>query len=287
LRGHATRPETVQPPPAATLPEPPQAPTPNVELDLYAAPPPAQWGESPVWALPDVVGAAPAARPAPTAIARRRVDPQVASKLLASGMRERDREIGFELPAANTVASVIAANVRRNTPSAAFATFTAHIGSDGRVSDVRIAAFSKGTVDQWNAAAAAAKTALGKRTFNMHGPFASGAQVTVKVTKCVQKPSGAGCKRRQTKPPPEKPRWPFAPPATNERLIGNAKQLDPIDYPLETDIAMPRLRLGPGVSGGSMLSGTFDVSDIGATEQLVVGVTIEVTPITALQGARL
>jgi hypothetical protein len=146
----------------------------------------------PVWSPPSGGGAA---APAPTAVPRPVLDREIATRLLAGSMNERDRSLGLTLPAAGNVASALAAAVRTALgPTAGSATFMAILTPSGKVLGIRALAWNGGTQDAWTSAGRAAAASLSGRTFSMVAPFDNGAVVWVDVVSSFVLPSGASAR---------------------------------------------------------------------------------------------
>jgi hypothetical protein len=248
-----------------------------------------------------IPGAMPplAGTPAPSHVAPRTTDPDVAGKLLARAQRQRDKVNGIDVSAGSTIAAALADSSRQFVPGVSRGLLRASIGSDGKLRGIEVLTFSDGTVQQWQRAARRAEERLAGRSFHLPSDFAHGAAVTVRVTSNLQLPSGSGRSRehRRVAPAPiplelesQKPRWMFEPrygSRTPLRLRGRS-------YPLETDISLPRIQMGDfpedgelsskpysfGSSSGAAVRGTFDVSDIGAHPQRIVDISFVTEPLT-------
>lgn len=192
-RATARGPHAQEPLPAAT---PSSAPR---EYDGPAPPVPMGAGSTsilrglpgmagPLW-VPPAGGAAP---PAPTTSPKPAPDREVATRLLAESMNERDMSLGLTLPAAGNVASALASAVRTALgPAAGSGTFVAILTPSGKVLGIQAIASKGGTADAWASAARAAAASLSGRSFGMEAPFENGAVVWVDVVSSLVLPSGA------------------------------------------------------------------------------------------------
>ncbi|WP_437590660.1 hypothetical protein [Sorangium sp. So ce1000] len=175
----------------------PPAPAPSSEYDgppIVEAPRGVTGiGGAPVWQLPGVLPDRAAPKPAPTApTAPREVSMDKAGELLREAMRDRDKRLGLELPAAGTVASVVAEAVRAaETPATARAVFEVHLSGTGAVLGVRALSSTAGAAALWARVASEAAAQLAGRVLAMTAAFAKGAKVYVTVNSSVQMPSGA------------------------------------------------------------------------------------------------
>lgn len=169
--------------------------------DEYGAPPPAVPGVGagipgiggPAWAIPGVIPEAGRPRPAPTTVGPApEVDRKIAGKLIADVMREKDRQLGLDLPGAGTIATVVSDVVRGSgTPDVARATLEVRIAPGGRVSSVRVVRSSAGNAGDWSAVAGAVSGRLASRQFTLPESYAAGAIVMVEVISQLQKPDGS------------------------------------------------------------------------------------------------
>lgn len=174
----------------------PPAPGPSSE---YGGPPTevprgvAGLGGAPVWQLPGVLPDRAPPAPAPTApTAPREVSADRAGELLREAMRDRDKTLGLDLPAAGTVASVVADAVRSaETPATARAVFEVQLSGTGAVLGVRALSSTAGAAALWARVAREAAAQLAGRVLAMTAAFAKGAKVYVTVSSSVQMPSGA------------------------------------------------------------------------------------------------
>ncbi|WP_434045352.1 MULTISPECIES: hypothetical protein [Sorangium] len=147
----------------------------------------------PVWQLRGVLPdqAPPAA--APTAPpARRETSMDRAGEVLRETMRDRDKTLGLDLPAAGTIASVVADAVRSSeTPATARAVFEVQLSGAGLVLGVRALSSTAGATALWALVAREAAARLAGRALAMTSAFAKGAKVYVTVSSSVKMPSGA------------------------------------------------------------------------------------------------
>ncbi|WP_438026957.1 hypothetical protein [Sorangium sp. So ce233] len=185
---------------AAPLPEGPAAPPVTAPSTEYGGPPSAEGPPRvagldgvPVWQLRGVLPdqAPPAA--APTAPpARRETSMDRAGEVLRETMRDRDKTLGLDLPAAGTIASVIADAVRSSeTPATARAVFEVQLSGAGLVLGVRALSSTAGATALWALVAREAAARLAGRALAMTAAFAKGAKVYVTVSSSVKMPSGA------------------------------------------------------------------------------------------------
>lgn len=150
-------------------------------------------GAGPLWATPGMIPEAGKPKPAPTTIAAARpTDPKLPGRILADTMREKDRQLGLDLPGAGTIASVVREAVRgSNTPDFSKATFEVRIAPGGRVTSVKVLSSSAGVMGDWNAVASAVSGRLSSNNFPLPESFAAGAIVTVNVVSQLQMPDGS------------------------------------------------------------------------------------------------
>lgn len=146
----------------------------------------------PVWQIPGMLpdrAQAPRAPTAPTPQRETRVDK--ANEVLREAMRSKDKELGLDLPAAGTVATVLADAVRAaSTPDTARATFEVRLSGAGQVIEVRALSSTAGAADLWAQVARAAAVRLAGRALAMTTAFAKGAKVYVTVSSAINMPSG-------------------------------------------------------------------------------------------------
>lgn len=181
--------------------EGPVAPPPPAPSSEYDGPPSAPTtqrgvaglGGAPVWQLPGVLPDRAPPPPAPTApTAPREVSADRAGEVLREAMRDRDKTLGLDLPAAGTVASVVADAVRSSeTPATARAVFEVQLSGTGAVLGVRALSSTAGAAALWARVAREAAAQLAGRVLAMTAAFAKGAKVYVTVNSSVQMPSGA------------------------------------------------------------------------------------------------
>lgn len=146
-----------------------------------------------VWTMPGVLPDRGGSAPAPTAPpAPKVVDRDIAGKLLRGELKSRDKDIGIDLPAAGTVASVLGAAVRSiETPNEGRASFAVRLSPTGKVLEVKLINTSAGNREVWERAAKAAAAQLASRSLAMTGEFSSGAMVYVNVSSVLTMPSGS------------------------------------------------------------------------------------------------
>ncbi|WP_437999135.1 hypothetical protein WMF26_03485 [Sorangium sp. So ce185] len=173
------------------------APAPPSEYDgppsAEAPPGVAGLGGVPVWQLPGVLPDRAPPPPAPTAPpAQREVSMDRGGEVLREAMRDRDKTLGLDLPAAGTVASVVADAVRAaETPETARAVFEVQLSGAGAVLGVRALSSTAGAAALWARVAREAAAQLAGRVLAMTAAFAKGAKVYVTVSSSVKMPSGA------------------------------------------------------------------------------------------------
>ncbi|XXX77947.1 hypothetical protein WMF30_04135 [Sorangium sp. So ce134] len=176
-------------------PAAPPAPTAEYEGPPSAEGPPgvAGLGGVPVWQLPGVLPDRAPPPPAPTKpAAPREMSMDRASEAVREAMRDRDKTLGLDLPAAGTVASVVADAVRAaETPATARAVFEVQLSGAGAVLGVRALSSTAGAAALWARVAREAAAQLAGRVLAMTAAFAKGAKVYVTVSSSVKMPSGA------------------------------------------------------------------------------------------------
>ncbi|MGK4007613.1 hypothetical protein WMF31_33640 [Sorangium sp. So ce1036] len=182
-------------------PEAPAVPAPSTGHDEYGGPPSADGrpgvaglGGVPVWQLPGVLPERAAPPPAPTAPPAPRETPaDKAGEVLRQAMRDRDKTIGLDLPAAGTIASVVADAVRAaaDAPATVRVVFEVHLSGAGLVLGVRARSSSAGAAAVWAQVAREAAALLAGRALAMTAAFAKGAKVYVTVSSSERMPSGA------------------------------------------------------------------------------------------------
>ncbi len=146
----------------------------------------------PAWSIPGVVPDMGRPAPAPTVAPKPTVDPKIATKVIASAMKEKDKGLGLDLPAGGTVASSVRQAVQATeTPPESRATFEVRLSPTGQVLSVRVASSSGGTSETWARAAKIAQASLAGRTLAMTSPFAKGAVVYVNVQSLLTLPDGS------------------------------------------------------------------------------------------------
>lgn len=146
----------------------------------------------PAWSMPGVIPDMGRPAPAPTTSPRATFDPQRATKVLTDVLKEKDKEIGLDLPAAGTVASTVASVVRStNTPTEGRATFEVKLSPTGQVLSVRVTSSTGGSAGDWAAAAAAVKASLAGRALGMTAAYAKGAMIHINVTSALTLPDGS------------------------------------------------------------------------------------------------
>ncbi|HVK69495.1 MAG TPA: hypothetical protein VM694_33790, partial [Polyangium sp.] len=149
---------------------------------------------SPIWAVPGVVPGAPAARPAPTTIeAPRPVDSDIASRVIAGTLHNKDKSTGIDVPAAGVVASTIASAVRGSAVKDARATFEVKLDAQGKVEGVRLVSTTDANANHWTGVVEAVKSGLSARSLQM-GPDKQGVTIVVKIESKVQYPAGSTVK---------------------------------------------------------------------------------------------
>lgn len=198
--GKVTPPEPREPGPEPP-PEAPTAPAPTAAPpDEYGSPPDPDGvagvpglGGAPVWQLPGVLPDRMPSQAAPTVAPPGPLTPtDKAGQLLRQVMQAKDKARGLDLPAAGTVATVVADEVRSSdTPETARATFEVSLSGAGQVLGVRATSMTTGAADVWARVARAAAARLAARKLAMPSTFAKGAKVYVSIVSAVKMPSGA------------------------------------------------------------------------------------------------
>lgn len=150
-------------------------------------------GTGPLWSMPGMIPETGRPKPAPTSIAAARpTDPKLPGRIISDVMRDKDRQLGLDLPGVGTIASVVKDAVRgSNTPEFAKATFEVRIAPGGRVTSVKVLNSSAGVLGDWNAVASAVSGRLSSNNFPLPEAFAAGAIVTVSVVSQLQMPDGS------------------------------------------------------------------------------------------------
>lgn len=182
--------------------EPPATAGSSAPPDEYGALPPTAGtgvpgvpglGTGPLWAVPGVVPESGKPKPAPTTIAAAPpTDPKLAGRIVADLVREKDRQLGLDLPGAGTIASVVQQVVLGSTtPDVARATLEVRLAPGGRVASVRIVRSSAGNMGDWAAVASAVNGRLASKEFTLPTAFAQGAIVMVEVVSQLQLPDGS------------------------------------------------------------------------------------------------
>lgn len=197
----------VEPPPTG-----PRSPT-QVEPPDNTPPPtgtqkPTQWDQPPdergtvlgvpglggpaAWSMPGVLqgpmegvraAAAPTVAPAP-----RPVDRDIAGKVIAAAMEEKDKKIGLDLPMAGTMSSAVRTAVASSELAAGLSgTIECRVAANGRVTGCRVLGSNGGSADAWNRAAQAAGGIAGAV---LPGRYAGGAVVTINVSISESPPAG-------------------------------------------------------------------------------------------------
>jgi hypothetical protein len=161
---------------------------------------------TPAWAIPGVLPDAPRAAPAPTTAGPApSIDRHVGDRVLGDVLREKDKQIGLDLPGAGKCATIISEVVRGSTaPDVSRASLEVRISPAGTVASVRVVSSNGGSAGDWAAVAAAAKSRLASEVFTLPSAYAAGAIVAVEVVSKVQYPDGspAGGGFQRGGPPP-------------------------------------------------------------------------------------
>lgn len=122
----------------------------------------------------------------------RKADREIANKILKAELRAKDKQLGLDLPAAGTVASIFrAAVLASDTPATARASFAVALGPGGQVKSVKFISSSAGSAAQWEAIAASVKATLNARKLALTGDYAKGANIAIAVQSKMTMPSGA------------------------------------------------------------------------------------------------
>jgi hypothetical protein len=145
----------------------------------------------PAWSIPGVVPDMGRPAPAPTTAPKATVDPKVATKVLTEAVKEKDKALGLDLPAAGTIASSVRSAVQAtDTPPESRASFEVKLSPTGQVLSVRVTSMSGGSTEVWKRAEAAVKAALSGRTLGVTAAYQKGAIVHVSVTSALTLPDG-------------------------------------------------------------------------------------------------
>jgi hypothetical protein len=147
---------------------------------------------SKVWQLPDVGGElGKNGPPAPTDTPRtKKVSRDKANDVLASAIKDKDKKLGLQLPAAGTVGSAARDIVwSSDLPETTQGTIVVQLGPDGNVVSVTIASQGPGTAAQWQAVAANLKASLSGRGLKLTDEYKKGAIITVSILSKMQNPS--------------------------------------------------------------------------------------------------
>jgi hypothetical protein len=149
-------------------------------------------GAAPVWAYgTGVLPALPAPVAAPTAIAVAPIDREAATRVLTAAMKERDKKLGIDLPAAGSVASAVADVVRSvSTINEGKATLVVRLGPGGKVTGVSVSSMTAGSSGDWDRVASAVSSKLASKQLFLTTEYEKGAVVTVTVTSKMQLPAG-------------------------------------------------------------------------------------------------
>lgn len=178
--------------------EPPTGPTPPAN-EYEDAPPGANTWQMPgapggmkAYALPGVLADTGPAPAAPTTAPKaQKVDRDKANEILSADIREKDKKLGLNLPAAGTVASVVRSTVwGSDVPQESRAAIQISLGPNGKVQSVRVLSQSGGSSAAWEAVAAGVKASLNGQSLKMSGDYSKGAIITVNVQSKMQMPSG-------------------------------------------------------------------------------------------------
>ncbi|MFO0588611.1 MAG: hypothetical protein U0441_13765 [Polyangiaceae bacterium] len=166
----------------------------------YDGPPPAVLtapnGLSPIGAQPwQIAGALPLeggrAAAAPTVAPKATVDPHIATKVLTEAIKEKDKGLGLDLPAAGTIATSVRGAVQASAlPSEATGTFEVRLSPTGQVLGVRVTSSAGGSSDTWGAAAKMVQAAVSGRAFTLGSGYEKGAVVYVSVKSTLTLPDG-------------------------------------------------------------------------------------------------
>lgn len=151
-------------------------------------------GGRPIYENPDLLALnTKGGEAAPTqAPKEKKADRDAANRLVKDLVRQNDKKLGLDLPAAGTVASVIRAAVQgSDAPGTARASFTVVLGPGGKVQSVKVGSTSAGNASTWEAVARQAKSALSAQKLNLTGDYVKGAVIVVNVQSKMTMPSGA------------------------------------------------------------------------------------------------
>lgn len=155
--------------------------------------PPGTGPNGPIYKDPSLFEIHQAGPAAPTKAPKgKKADRNVANRVLKDELRKQDKQLGLDLPAAGTVASLFrAAVLASDTPANARASFAVALGPGGQVKSVKYISSSAGSASQWEAIAANVKAALNARKLALTGDYAKGANISIAVQSKMTMPSGA------------------------------------------------------------------------------------------------
>jgi hypothetical protein len=130
--------------------------------------------------------------PAPTeAPKQKKVSREAANDVLGAAIKEKDKKLGLQLPAAGTVSSAARDIVwSSDLPETTAGTIVVQLGPDGSVISVTVASAGPGSSAQWQAVAANLKASLAGRGLKLTDEYKKGAIITVSVLSKMQNPSG-------------------------------------------------------------------------------------------------
>lgn len=185
-------------PPATGAPPSPAVPSATSE---YGGPPPSVPGVAggpiltglpglggPAWSVPGAIPDIGRPAPAPTTLPAPTVDRNVATRVLKEAMKEKDKALGLDLPAAGSVASAIKSAMQASDlPAESRGTIEVRLSPTGQVISARCTSSTGGSAASWAQVAAAAKS-LAK--LSMTSEYAKGAVVVINVSSTLTMPDG-------------------------------------------------------------------------------------------------
>lgn len=122
----------------------------------------------------------------------KKVDRDKANVVIKDELRKKDKELGLDLPAAGTIASLIKSAMQASdAPGDARATFVVSLGPGGKVNSVQAVSFAGGSKSTYDGIAASVKAALASQKLTLTGDYAKGATVSVAAVSKMRMPSGA------------------------------------------------------------------------------------------------
>lgn len=129
--------------------------------------------------------------PAPTKTRKREYDQEQARRAIDGELRQRDADLGLDLPAASAIGAVLRDQVRAaETPDECNARFVVTLAPSGKVTNVALLSSSGGDGAAWQSVQSKSQALLKARSFTMRASYDKGALVTVRVTSSMKMPGG-------------------------------------------------------------------------------------------------